>query len=133
MARSTAADDAGSDESEYKAAASEDSESYEASAAPKGKPNPGGTGKKLQRKGKAGNKTDAIPAKYPPPAKKAQTPTDKVCSSHLVISLLTICIHIFLRIHTFTQHHMNSHVSLNSQTLKAKELFLAIKISISLG
>jgi len=38
---STAADDAGSDESEYKAAASEDSESDEASAAPKGKPNPG--------------------------------------------------------------------------------------------
>jgi hypothetical protein len=86
MARSTAADDAGSDESEYKAAASEDSESYEASAAPKGKPNPGGTGKKLQRKGK----TAAIQATDPPPAKKYKTPTDKVSSSYLLISLLTI-------------------------------------------
>ena len=70
MACSTAAaDDAGSKDSEYKAAASEDSESDEAFAAAKGKPNPGGTGKKLQRKGKGkvGNKkTATIQAKDPP-------------------------------------------------------------------
>jgi hypothetical protein len=97
MSRSTAALFEDSDESEYKAAASEDSESDEVFAAPKGKPNPGSTGKKLQGKGKklqckgkAGNKTAAIPAKYPPPAKKSKTPTDKVCYSHLVISSLTI-------------------------------------------
>jgi hypothetical protein len=109
MARSTAAaDDAGSKDSEYKAAASEDSESDEAFAAAKGKPNPGGTGKKLQRKGKVGNKkTAAIQAKDPPPAKKAKTPTDKVCSSYLLmlISLLTKRIHIFLRIHMFRQSY----------------------------
>ena len=92
MARSTAAaDDAGLEDSEYKAAVSEDSESDEAFAAAKGKSNPGGTGKKLQRKGKVGNKkTAAIQAKDPPPAKKAKTPTDKVCYSHIVISSLTI-------------------------------------------
>ena len=95
MARSTAADDAGSEDSEYKVAASEDSESDEAFAAPKGKPNPGGTGKKLQRKGKVGNKkTATIQAKDPPPAKKAKTP--RVCSSYLLISLLDIRIHNFL-------------------------------------
>ena len=66
MARSTAADDAGSEDSEYKVAASEDSESDEAFAAPKGKPNPGGIGKKLQCKGKVSNKTAAIQAKDPP-------------------------------------------------------------------
>ena len=64
------------------------SESDEVFAAPKGKPNPGGTGKKLQRKEKVGNETAA--AKDPHPAKKYKTPTDKVCSSYLVISLLTI-------------------------------------------
>jgi hypothetical protein len=88
MAHSNAADDADSDDSEYKAAASEDSESDEAFAAPKGKPNPGGTGKKLQRKGK----TAAIQAKDPPPAKKYKTPTEKVC--FIVFNFLT--------------HHMNS-------------------------
>jgi hypothetical protein len=90
MARSSTAFADSDEDSEYKAAASEDSESDEVFAAPKGKPNPGGTGKKLQRKGKAGNKTAAIPAKYSPPAKKAKTPTDKVCYSHFVISSLTI-------------------------------------------
>ena len=99
MSRSSAALFEDSEDYEYKAAASEDSESDddEVFAARKGKPNPGSTGKKLQgkgkkpqRKGKAGNKTDAIPAKYPPPAKKAKTPTDKVCYSHIVISSLTI-------------------------------------------
>jgi len=79
---------ADSDDSEYKAATSEDSESDEVFAAPKGKPNPEGTGKKLQRKEKVGNETAA--AKDPCPAKKYKTPTDKVCSSYLVISLLTI-------------------------------------------
>jgi len=89
MARSrTAHLFADSDDSEYKAAASEDSESDEVFAAPKGKPNPGGTGKKLRRKEKVGNETAA--AKDPHPAKKYKTPTDKVCSSYLVISLLTI-------------------------------------------
>jgi hypothetical protein len=49
MARSTpASGDEGSEDSEYKAVASEDSESDEVFAAAKGKPNPGGTGKKLQ-------------------------------------------------------------------------------------
>jgi hypothetical protein len=91
MARSSTAFADSDEDSEYKAAASEDSESDEVFAAPKGKPNPGGTGgKKLQRKGKAGNKTAAIPAIPPPPAKKAKTPTDKVCYSHFVISSLTL-------------------------------------------
>ena len=96
VARSTEALLADSDEdSKYKAAASEDSESDEVFAAPKGKPNPGGTGKKLQRKGKVGNKkTATIQAKDPPPAKKAKTP--RVCSSYLLISLLDIRIHNFL-------------------------------------
>jgi hypothetical protein len=85
MARSSTAFADSDEDSEYKAAASEDSESDEVFAAPKGKPNPGGTGKKLQREGKAGNKTATIP-----PAKKAKTPTDKVCYSHYVISSLTI-------------------------------------------
>jgi len=69
---------------------SEDSESDEVFAAPaKGKPNPEGTGKKLQCKEKVGNETAA--AKDPrPPAKKYKTPTDKVCSSSLVISLVII-------------------------------------------
>jgi len=61
---------ADSDDSEYKAAPSEDSESDKVFAAPaKGKPNPEGTGKKLQRKEKVGNETAA--AKDPRlPAKK---------------------------------------------------------------
>ena len=72
MARSTpASGDEGSEDSEYKAAASEDSESDEAFAAAKGKPNPGGTGKKLQHKGKVGNKkTATIQAKDPPLQRK---------------------------------------------------------------
>jgi hypothetical protein len=91
MARSSSAFADSDEDSEYKAAASEDSESDEVFAAPKGKPNPGGTGKKLQHKGKVGNKkTAAIQAKDPPPAKKAKTPTDKVCYSHIVISSLTL-------------------------------------------
>jgi hypothetical protein len=99
MSRSSAAPFEDSEDSEYKAAASEDSESDddEVFAARKGKPNPGSTGKKLrgkgkrlQRKGKAGNMTAAIPAIPPPPAKKAKTPTDKVCYSHIVISSLTL-------------------------------------------
>jgi hypothetical protein len=49
-----------------------------------------GKGKRLQRKGKAGNMTAAILAIPPPPAKKAKTPTDKVCYSHIVISSLTL-------------------------------------------
>jgi hypothetical protein len=69
------ADFSDSDDSEYKAAASEDSESEEVFAEPaKCKPHPEGRGMKLVAKG--------------PPAKKYKTPTDKVCSSSLVISLL---------------------------------------------
>jgi hypothetical protein len=99
MSGSSAALFEDSEDSEYKAPASEDSESDddEVFAACKGKPNPGSTGKKLrgkgkrlQRKGKACNMTAAIPAIPPPPAKKAKTPTDKVCYSHIVISSLTL-------------------------------------------
>ena len=87
MARSTpvAADAASDDDSEYKAAACEDSDSDsdsdsdEAFAA--AKPNPGGgTGMKpSKRKGKVAKKTAAMQAEKPPPAKKAKTPTEKVC------------------------------------------------------
>jgi hypothetical protein len=99
MSRSSAALFEDSEDYEYKAAASEDSESDddEVFAARKGKPNPGSTGKKLQgkgkrlqRKGKAGNKTATIPAKNPNLSKKAKTPTDNVCYSHFIISSLTI-------------------------------------------
>ena len=83
-ARSTpAAVDAASDDSDYKAAACEDSDSDEATAALLTKPNPGGTGKKpSKRKGKDVKNTAAIQAKKPPPASptmKAKTPTEKVC------------------------------------------------------
>jgi hypothetical protein len=80
MSGSSAALFEDSEDSEYKAAASEDSESDddEVFAACKGKPNPGSTGKKLrgkgkrlQRKGKACNMTAAIPA-IPPPLQRKQ-------------------------------------------------------------
>jgi hypothetical protein len=85
MSRSTAGLFYDSDDSEYKAVASEDSESDEST----GKKLQG-KGKKPQRKGKAGNKTATIPAKNPPPSKKAKPPTDKVCYSHFIISSLTL-------------------------------------------
>ena len=81
--RRLAADAASDDDSEYNAAACEDSDSDsdsdEAFAA--AKPNPGGgTGMKpSKRKGKVAKKTAAMQAEKPPPAKKAKTPTEKVC------------------------------------------------------
>jgi len=75
------ADAASEDDSDYKAAACEDSDSDEAAAALLAKPNHGsGTGKKSSKcKGNDAKNTAAMQAEKPPPAKKAKTPTEKVC------------------------------------------------------
>ena len=129
-----AADDAGSDEeSEYKATTSEDSESDDASAAPKG-------GKKLQSNRNIGKKTSTD--KDPPPLQRKPIPryVHNFCEfPYSPYEFIFSYEFIFFEHHNSPyeficfEHHMNSHLSLNSQTLKAKELFLAINYNPKLG
>ena len=78
-----AVDDAASDDdSDYKAITFEDSDSDGATAAAAllAKPNPGGGTEKNSSKCKGRDaKNTAMQAKKTPPAKKAKTPTEKVC------------------------------------------------------